>query len=639
DTAPDSAVGVTKAVELATKASKWSQTYLGTPLSKLPLDPTTVTAGNRCATWRYHQRGGYSSLDDAGLRLRVSHPHLLRRLASSHVADLPLDLNKEARAKKEENKLVGEQAREVDEELKNTIDKLNADNEKKRKEFEDKERIVHTDVTGSNAAFRASSWRLVERTEVHVGINWCCQHRPETIRSLIDKENDSAANSRGNSPKKPFSNLNGLSHKLNGIESNIQQLRELLMCTGDISGCYVHGKGDFRPRWYVFHTEEQVTALIATLNKRGLRENELRNTLESEKSNVLQYIAKCPLYQLNPTAASDREAWRGTIMLRGYDKQADYLSWGPQQQYRDDYHLPDGVLKLPTACVQDREAWRGTIMLRGYDKQADYLSWGPQQQYRDDYHLPDGVLKLPTACVQDREAWRGTIMLRGYVKQADYLSWGPQQQYRDDYHLPDGVLKLPTACVQDREAWRGTIMLRGYDKQADYLSWGPQQQYRDDYHLPDGVLKLPTGPRGVARDHHAERLRQAGGLPVMGAAAAVPQRLPPARWHSEKSETPIAENKYRDPGHYLAPKINGVKIEGDTGAKADVVRGLVSALLQLEALARWEVSLMECRSFAQVVLHVLALDSSVAWSSSILHASCRICRRKADPDNMLLCDG
>lgn len=39
----DSAMGVTKAVELATKASKWSQTYLGTPLSKLPLDPTTVS--------------------------------------------------------------------------------------------------------------------------------------------------------------------------------------------------------------------------------------------------------------------------------------------------------------------------------------------------------------------------------------------------------------------------------------------------------------------------------------------------------------------------------------------------------------------------------------------------------------------
>lgn len=48
---------------------------------------------------------------------------------------------------------------------------------------------------------------------------------------------------------------------------------------------------------------------------------------------------------------------------------------------------------------------------------------------------------------------------------------------------------------------------------------------------------------------------------------------------------------------------------------------------------------MESSSLAAVALHVLALDSSVAWSSSALNASCRICRRKADPDNMLLCDG
>lgn len=34
-------------------------------------------------------------------------------------------------------------------------------------------------------------------------------------------------------------------------------------------------------------------------------------------------------------------------------------------------------------------------MLKGYDKQAEYLSWGPGQKYRDDYHQPNGVLNLP----------------------------------------------------------------------------------------------------------------------------------------------------------------------------------------------------------------------------------------------------
>ncbi|RVE41001.1 hypothetical protein evm_014348 [Chilo suppressalis] len=56
-----------------------------------------------------------------------------------------------------------------------------------------------------------------------------------------DKENDSGPNSRGSSPKKPLASLNGLNHKLNGID-NTPHLRELLVCTGDISTCLAHGK-------------------------------------------------------------------------------------------------------------------------------------------------------------------------------------------------------------------------------------------------------------------------------------------------------------------------------------------------------------------------------------------------------------
>ncbi|XP_050551629.1 bromodomain adjacent to zinc finger domain protein 1A-like [Spodoptera frugiperda] len=593
DKETDTEMGVTKAMELATKASKWSQTYLGTPLSKLPLDPTTVSEvlrlhllssgagpGGRCATWRYQARGGYTSADDAGLRLRVQHPALLSALHSTHVADLGLEdkflvlqclmnqilsyatlrdvieerldemkntkqalrllqtnerkreaqlitakqeIRKEYFAKKEENKLTGEKARAVDEEMKAAIDKLMAESEEKKKQYEkelkgyQEELFEYTTYVGSDRAFRRY-WvsRTLAGLFVEAGAEprGGCRHKPVTPaphdaqdtlahvaklfeqqkeRAGSDKENESGANSRGSSPKKPLSNLNGLSQKMNGsvIDSTTQQLQDLLMCTGDITTCLVHGKS-LRPRWWVFHTAEQLSALTGALNKRGLREAELRQALELDKDRILTHIAKCPLHLLNPAAAPDREAWRGTIMLRGYDKQADYLTWGPDNQYRDDYHLPNGVLKLPTD-----------------------------------------------------------------IEESDMKN--------------------------------------------------------------------------------------------------------------------IAINKYRDPGYYLeAPKVNGVKKEPpEPGAKADVVRGLASALLQvsqainhkylkrplglddkerkdrearnkpldLEALQRWEVSLMECKSFSQIMLHLFTLDSSVTWSASILNTSCRLCRRKTDPDNMLLCDG
>ncbi|KAJ8714265.1 hypothetical protein PYW08_007885 [Mythimna loreyi] len=645
----DTEVGVTKGMELATKASKWSQTYLGTPLSKLPLDPTTVSEvlrlhllssgagpGTRCASWRYQARGGYTSADDAGLRLRVTRPATLRALAYTHVADLPLEdkflvlqclmnqilsyatvrdvieekldelkntkqalrllqtnerkreaqliaakqeIRKEAFTKKEENKLTGEKARAVDEETKAAIDKLVAEGEEKKKEYEKKlkefqvELFDYTSYVGSDRAFRRY-W--VQRSlaglfvEAGAEARGACAHKPvqparrddahDTLahvaklfeqqkeRAGSDKENESGANSRGSSPKKPLSSLNGISHKLNGVESSTQQLRDLLMCTGDLATCLVHGKSE-RPRWYVYHTEEQLDALTASLNKRGLREGELRQNLEQDRAPLLQNLAKCPLHLLNPTVATPPPP--------------------PSSHYTRLRKFQPSLSVPPDSTLCE----------------ALELS------------LRDHILEL------EEKIFHGCL----------------------------GSLK-----VKDREAWRGTIMLRGYDKQADYLTWGPDGQYRDDYHLPNGVLKLPTDID-----------------------------------ESEVKSIPV--NKYRDPGYYLeAPKVNGVKKEPpEPGAKPEVVRGLASALLQvsqaihhkylkrplglddkerkdrearnkpldLEALARWEVSLMECQSFSQIVLHLFTLDSSVTWSASILNASCRLCRRKTDPDNMLLCDG
>jgi len=59
----------------------------------------------------------------------------------------------------------------------------------------------------------------------------------------------------------------------------------------------------------------------------------------------------------------------------------------------------------------------------------------------------------------------------------------------------------------------------------------------------------------------------------------------------------------------------------------------------LTPLQEWENSLMSSTSYAQLFVHLTTLDSSIIWSKSILNTRCRICRRKADPEHMLLCDG
>jgi len=85
------------------------------------------------------------------------------------------------------------------------------------------------------------------------------------------------------------------------------------------------------------------------------------------------------------------------------------------------------------------------------------------------------------------------------------------------------------------------------------------------------------------------------------------------------------------------------------------------------ARERWETSLMKSTSFPQLFMHLFTLgtlfyfilkhpftglsppnyllfhpfliDNSIEWTRSVLNARCRLCRRKGDAENMLLCDG
>lgn len=56
-------------------------------------------------------------------------------------------------------------------------------------------------------------------------------------------------------------------------------------------------------------------------------------------------------------------------------------------------------------------------------------------------------------------------------------------------------------------------------------------------------------------------------------------------------------------------------------------------------LDNWRESVGSCTSVAQLFLHLSSLERSIAWDRSVLKAYCRICRRRRDPDRMLLCDG
>ena len=58
-----------------------------------------------------------------------------------------------------------------------------------------------------------------------------------------------------------------------------------------------------------------------------------------------------------------------------------------------------------------------------------------------------------------------------------------------------------------------------------------------------------------------------------------------------------------------------------------------------EQLELWCVSIMKSTNYSQLFLHYNILYDSVKWAKSTLNATCLFCRKKSDPDQMLLCDG
>lgn len=54
--------------------------------------------------------------------------------------------------------------------------------------------------------------------------------------------------------------------------------------------------------------------------------------------------------------------------------------------------------------------------------------------------------------------------------------------------------------------------------------------------------------------------------------------------------------------------------------------------------SKWDRALMGATNFSQIFLHYNILYDSIRWSRAANKAACQLCRRKKDPEKMLLCD-
>ncbi|CAB4064628.1 BAZ1A [Lepeophtheirus salmonis] len=163
---------------------------------------------------------------------------------------------------------------------------------------------------------------------------------------------------------------------------------------------------------------------------------------------------------------------------------------------------------------------------------------------------------------------------------------------------------LGTLKVQSREKWQSALQNGDYDKQCDILKW-------------NGSISRDT----PIDSHTASRSES----PTMN---GVSQESSSQMVDEKFLKEPLSESE-KEKKKRLKEGEKEEDENEDTSKAQDI----------LSPLQFWERSLMNCTSYAQLFIHLTTLENSIVWSRSTMNARCRICRRKSDPENMLLCDG
>ncbi|XP_049541340.1 bromodomain adjacent to zinc finger domain protein 1A [Anopheles darlingi] len=379
---------------------------------------------------------------------------------------------------------------------------------------------------------------------------------------------------------------------------------QLMMCTTDTRTCPVHGQpgdGHAGPSWGYFATADELDALIRSLNVRGLREKQLRETLDCERDLILSHIVNCPLEKLS-IERQNRLALLAELVTRHQKRyDAPNFNYPPGTEPNEimEAVFRDNLLELEAKItvgylgvmkVRDREAWRKAIQSNGYDPQADEpLQWGQKR-----------LLAVTNNAVAKASGGGGG---------------GDESQVKEE-PMADvvGGASSPSHKNGDEGGQQG----RGSDDESDDEMERLLSNARDPgYNLPEGPP--PTwsmAPVSTLDDsctfplHESETLHRS----VHTLARALLQ-----------IEQCIEQKFLRHPfGPKKDHKDRTVMLQKQTQG--------------LKNLVKWEVSLMRSTSFAQLFLHYNVLYDAIYWSRSAERISCMICRRKVDPDLTLLCD-
>jgi len=213
-------------------------------------------------------------------------------------------------------------------------------------------------------------------------------------------------------------------------------------------------------------------------------------------------------------------------------------------------------------------------------------------------------------------------------------------------NLRDQILELEeriwvgtmgTLKVKNRDKWTSAIGGKKYDMGTDSLVWGEGDKVDKDALLDiEGSSDEKSNKRdsGASTSSNAEMR-----MLVRQMAAAILQVGQMITDREKFLKEPLGEDEKEKKKRLKREEEEKKRKELQAEAEEDEDEDDETEVkVIMTAYKRWERSLMSSTNLGQLFIHLRTLDNSIVWSKSILNTKCKVCRRKTDSDNMLLCD-
>ncbi|KAK2707515.1 bromodomain adjacent to zinc finger domain protein 1A-like [Artemia franciscana] len=658
-----------------TVESRSTKLTYGLSLQHLNMDALTLTemlrlhilqsgskTGESNAKWRFQQRGGYISEDDPGYDFKREEPQILQRLATHTVFELSMgDKLKVLKCLMLQILTYAATRDELEDRFnqlhssRNEVRNLQAAEKKRQRE-------VATERANQIEEDKKKDPPLTAEAIEAKKSNW-------DKEDLMEKENFN----------KSLAKLKGQIEKLE-LTTNLEPLGRdrayrRFWTFSSLPGLFVEHDDEFvgpcssEPTPYNPDVDKSTEEAIQKVVEKPTEENALRQVVPVKKENDIRqyFIKKGTTKEEEPAAKADTTTIEDDIQaIKDSVKERHLNDNNGEEERKTEVKAKTEFINTKfLGCTANQETCpvHATYITKAiwyyYENPIDLdilIECLSERGLREGHlktHLSkkrEEIKSLISTCpVHKLDNTKETTVEpeRKHKKKKEYLSFlgHPEGTPINDIlenELRENLLDIEDKIftgglgalkVNNREAWIRAIENNSYDRQADKLKWGGRLHHQGLSTVSGTPMKDMKGERpdsGLSEtsseDATENRIESVNGTTnrVKDLASAL---LQISQSVEEKFlKKPLGEDE----------KEKKKRLKMIEEKKKEAVE--IPPVKQRTPRERWEVSLLQCTSFPQIFLHLSSLDASIQWNKSIEKIRCRVCRKKSDPEKLLICD-